>query len=283
MSSRQKGMKMASRLRERLGTVGLLAAIGVVCAVAAGGALAASTSFSGGGESAGKDGSGATASAGGGGEKVLVKASPGGSAFGLLGPTQRGQYPALRAEVRTRPGDANIASTSVALPHSAFLAQEHIRTICTRVQFDANQCPAGSIYGHATATSPLLDYPLQANVYLRSSNNPLPDLVVALRGPAYQPIALNLVGRIDSKNGGIRTTFDTVPDAPVTKFVLEMQGGKKGLIVNSRNLCKSVNKATVKMTAQNGLRAESKPVLGVSCKKKKASGKGKKRAAGSPS
>ena len=32
---------------------------------------------------------------------------------------------------------------------------------------------------------------------------------------------------------GIRTTFESVPDAPVTKFVLEMKGGKKGLLVNS--------------------------------------------------
>ena len=55
--------------------------------------------------------------------------------------------------------------------------------------------------------------------------------------PSSQPIE-STVGRIDSVKGGIRNTFDSVPDAPVTKFVLEMQGGKKGLLVNSRNICK---------------------------------------------
>jgi hypothetical protein len=86
---------------------------------------------------------------------------------------------------------------------------------------------------------------------LRSSNNPLPDLVVSLKGPDYQPIKVELAGRVDSKGGGIRNTFDVVPDAPVTKFTLQMRGGKKSLIVNSRNLCKGKRaKATVRMTGQ---------------------------------
>ena len=78
----------------------------------------------------------------------------------LKGATKRGDYPALTAVLRPRPGDANITSASVALPHSEFLAQEHIRTVCTRVQFAADACPAASIYGQVTATSPLLDYPV---------------------------------------------------------------------------------------------------------------------------
>ena len=193
----------------------------------------------------------------------------------LKGGTKRAQYPALTALLTARPGDANIGFTSVALPSSAFLAQNHIRTICTRVQFAADQCPAGSVYGKATAWTPLLDQPLSGNVYLRSSSNPLPDMVVALKGQ----IDFNLVGRIDSFKKGIRTTFDTVPDAPVSKFLLQMEGGKKGLILNSRNLCKSVNKATVQMTAQNGMVLESKPELKAKCpKQKKAKKKAKKRA-----
>ena len=117
-----------------------------------------------------------------------------------------------------------------------------------------------------------MEAPLSGPVYLRSSSHPLPDLVAALHGQ----IDVDLVGRIDSKNGGIRTTFDAVPDAPVTKFVLTMQGGKKGLLENSKNLCASVNKADVKFTAQNGMTANSKPVLTNSCKKgKKHKGKSK--------
>ena len=186
----------------------------------------------------------------------------------VSGATKRGAYPKLRAELRAKPGEANIGRVSVALPHSEFLAQEHIRTICTRVQYAADACPAGSIYGHARAITPLLDQPLEGPVYLRSSSNPLPDLVVALKGQ----IEIDLAGRIDSSNGGIRNSFELVPDAPVSKFVLEMKGGKKGLLVNSRDLCNGTSRATVRMDGQNGKAHDARPVLANDC------GKGHQRA-----
>jgi hypothetical protein len=183
----------------------------------------------------------------------------------LKGSTKRRGHPALRAELKAGAGDANIAKAVVGLPHSEFLAQEHIRTICTRVQFAADKCPAGAVYGHARAISPLLDQPLEGPVYLRSSNNPLPDLVADLHGS----IRIVLVGRIDSFKGGLRTSFDMVPDAPVSKFVLRMEGGKKGLLVNSRNLCISTNRAGVSLVAQSGKTARQRPALRDGCRKNK--------------
>jgi hypothetical protein len=166
----------------------------------------------------------------------------------LKGGTKRTDYPALTAILKARKGDANIAFTSVALPHSEFLAQEHIGTICTRKQFAVDQCPKRSVYGTAKAITPLLDEPLSGPVYLRSSDHPLPDMVVKLGGK----LEIDLVGRIDSKDGGIRTTFESVPDAPVSKFVLRMKGGSKGLLINSTDICRGTHKATVAMRAQNG-------------------------------
>ena len=192
----------------------------------------------------------------------------------LKGGTKRGANPRLRAVLDARKGDANIGGASVALPRSVFIEQSHIKTICTRVQFALNHCPQGSIYGYAKAFTPLLDEPLEGPVYLRSSNNLLPDLVVDLQGQ----VRIVLVGRIDSIKGAIRTTFDAVPDAPVTKFILQMQGGKKGLIVNSRNLCKSKNRAKVSMVGQNGRRYDTRPVVKADCgKKKKRKGNKKRR------
>ena len=191
----------------------------------------------------------------------------------LQGGTRRASYPALTAVLKARKGDANIASTSVALPHSEFLAQEHIGTICTRVQFAADNCPKGSVYGKAKAVTPLLDNALSGPVYLRSSNHPLPDLVAKLGGQ----LEIDLVGRIDSKNGGIRTTFEAVPDAPVTKFVLQMRGGKKGLLTNSTDICRGSHKATVRMKAQNGRVADLRPTLVSSGCGKKKLGKHKHR------
>ncbi len=198
----------------------------------------------------------------------------------LKGGTKRGQFPALKATLNYPSGAyANIAKAQVTLPHSEFLEQGHIKTICTRVQFAASACPAASIYGKAMAISPLLDAPVSGPVYLRSSSHKLPDLVADLNGQ----IRVALVGRIDSIKGGIRTTFEGVPDAPVSKFTLEMQGGKKGLLVNSTNICKADSHVIADLDAQNGLSYNTKPLLTNSCKKPKkskgAKGKSHKRSA----
>jgi hypothetical protein len=77
-----------------------------------------------------------------------------------------------------------------------------------------------------------------------------------------------VVGRIDSVKGGIRNTFEAVPDAPVSKFVLSMKGGSKGLLVNSRDLCTATHRATVQMDGQNGKTYDTTPVLKADCGKK---------------
>jgi hypothetical protein len=188
----------------------------------------------------------------------------------LKGGTRRSDNPALRALLTSRSGNANIANAVVTLPRSAFLDQSHIRTVCTRVQFAAHSCPKGSRYGFARAWTPILDAPAEGPVYLRSSNNTLPDLVMALKGPASAPVEVEVVGRIDSNKGGIRTSFEETPDLPVSKLLLTMQGGKKGLIDNSRNLCGHTSRAIVRLRAHNAKRFNSRPVVkATGCRKPK--------------
>jgi hypothetical protein len=182
----------------------------------------------------------------------------------LRGGTRRAQYPSLRAEVRPRPGDANIGTAQVALPASEFLAQNHLDTICTRTQFARQACPSGSVYGHARAFTPLLDKPLEGAVYLRSSDHQLPDLVAALRGGGYG-IAIDVVGQIDSSHGGLRATFDVLPDAPVTRFVMTLRGGKHGLLVNADDLCAAPQLATARFVGQNNLGVKLRPPLRARC------------------
>jgi hypothetical protein len=187
----------------------------------------------------------------------------------LKGGTGRGAHPGLAAIYRPRPGDANIEGLVVRLPSSAFLEQAHIRTICTRVQFAADACPQGSRYGYVKAWTPLLDEPLQGHVYLRSSDHNLPDLVFDLRGL----VDVEVAARIDSVRGGVRATLTDLPDAPISRVLLRMQGGKKGLIVNSTNLCRKANRNRVRaaFTGQNGRRRLLRPVLRpLACKKRSA-------------
>ncbi len=198
----------------------------------------------------------------------------------VIGATKRNRYPGFEAKLTVpKTSEANIKDVQVTLPHSEFLEQAHIRTICTRVQAIAQNCPEASIYGTAEAESPLIDGKLTGPVFLKSSNNKLPDLAIFLKGPDSEPVEVEFQGRIDSINGQIRNTIEGLPDVPVSSFTLKMKGGKRGLLVNSRNLCKGKpGRLTVRMVGQNNKSLELRPRLGNSCKKQgKKKAKGKKR------
>ncbi len=200
----------------------------------------------------------------------------------LIGGTRRGAFPKFTAHLQMNGiGEAGIAQAQVTLPKSEFVEQAHFKTICTRVQFkegngNGEKCPAGSIYGKAKAITPILGEPLEGPVILRSNGGErdLPDLVVAL---SNSQVDFNLVGFVDSVDGRLRNTFQAAPDAPVTSFDIELEGGQKGLFVNSRNLCAKKYRALAGFTGQNGKTYTSKPVLKVKCKKKGKKGKGAKR------
>ncbi len=185
----------------------------------------------------------------------------------LLGATKRGTFPSVRSTLIPRAGDANTGRAVVTLPPSEQIENSHINNPCTRVQFNQGACPKASILGKAKAYSPLLDEPLQGPVYFRSNGGEreLPDIVADLNGQFH----VILVGFIDTnKKGRIRTTFADVPDAPVSRFNLNLYGGKRGLLVHNRNICAHKLRARLKFTGQNNRRYVTKPVLKTSCKAK---------------
>ncbi len=190
----------------------------------------------------------------------------------LFGPTTRAHFPRLQATLRARPGDANISRTVLNLPHALFLEQGHIGTVCTNPKLAAHECPAASVYGSAEAVSPLLAEPLKGQVYLVPSGHELPDLVADLRGQ----VEIQLHGIVGSRHGGLRTVFEGVPDVPVSKFVLNMRGGKKSLLVNSTNTCNRPQRALLNITGQNGKSVTNNkfPLDIVSCKGQKKGHKG---------
>ena len=189
---------------------------------------------------------------------------------------QANKHPALRVVVKPRPGDANIAQAQVALPSSLFLDQGHIKTICTRGQFASHACPKESVYGHVKAYTPLLEEPMEGDAILRSSANVLPDLVFALKGHGVE---VDVAGRIDSVNGGLRGTFTQIPDAPVSKFELTLSAGKQGLlVVCARNLCAKAQLANSKFMGHANKGLVWKPEVRAECKTKK--GKGTRRDTG---
>jgi hypothetical protein len=192
----------------------------------------------------------------------------------LKGGTRRDQNPALKAVLTQPAGQANSSRISVTLPPTEFIDPEHINNPCTRVQFNEEACPPKSVLGKARVFTPLFDQPLEGPIYFRSNGGEreLPDAVADLHGQVH----VILVGFIDSLHhkgsevSRLRSTFAMVPDAPVTKAVVELKGGAKGgVLVNSRNLCARRYRALVKMDAQNGKVHDFQPVVANSCARKK--------------
>ncbi|HWA53318.1 MAG TPA: hypothetical protein VG816_04020, partial [Solirubrobacterales bacterium] len=174
--------------------------------------------------------------------------------FGAKQRLRRAANPRFRAILHARKGDANLQRAAFVLPHAIILDQSHIRTICTRVQLAASECPRAAIYGYARATSPLLDGNLKGPVYLTSSEHELPDLLADLHGQ----VNIRLRGTISAKGGRMKTVFYPTPDVAVRKFILNMRGGNHGLLTNSENLCQRKRFAFLNLTAQNSRRMKTR-------------------------
>ncbi|MEX0973453.1 MAG: NHL repeat-containing protein [Solirubrobacterales bacterium] len=182
----------------------------------------------------------------------------------LLGKPKRGAHPRLRAVLRMPADGANISRVAVRLPASQFFDGSHMRGICTEEQFASRACPADSVYGHVKAWTPLLDEPLKGPVYVRSRSEGLPGLVAELDGQ----FRFALDGRVTAPGGKIRANITGLPDAPVTKVVLTMRGGKQGLLQNSVNVCRYRQRAQVEFEGHNSKLAKLRPMLRGQCGKR---------------
>jgi len=194
----------------------------------------------------------------------------------LKGRTRRSANPALRAVFEPRPGDANLKGAVVTMPPSLFIDNAHIANPCIRSLYAAGACPKASILGRARAFTPLLDQPLEGPVYFRSNGGArlLPDVVADLGGQFDYDLVIAV---LKSKNARITTKVLNAPDAPVSKVVLNLQGGRRGLLENSESLCARKQHARLVLTAQNNDRIRQKSkVRTPSCKQQ---GKAKKQSA----
>lgn len=180
---------------------------------------------------------------------------------GGRGHTRRGNSTPFKAVLTQTPGQSNLKSVSVSLPQTLAALLPVVNRACTLAEYQAGRC-AKAQAGTAVAQTPLLKDPLKGGAFfVRHPGRPLPDLMVRLRGD----IALDLVGRV-SIPGGTRlaTNFDTIPDAPVSKFTLSIVAGSHGPLGVSTNLCSRKglrSPANVKMVGQNGAVTTQSPRL----------------------
>jgi hypothetical protein len=171
------------------------------------------------------------------------------------------------------PYDANIARVKVDLPKQLPSRLTTLQKACPAATFEADpaNCPAASIVGHATASTPVLPVPLSGPAYFVShGGEAFPDLIIVLQGYGT---TVHLVGTTFIDKAGITSsTFKSVPDVPVGTFELTLPQGQYSALAANGNLCTAKKLAMpTSFIGQNGAEIHtSTPIAPTGCAKKKA-------------
>jgi hypothetical protein len=178
-------------------------------------------------------------------------------ALRLSGALGRNGHPALRATLRSSAGQADAAAATIALPPGELLDFRHLGALCQR-RLPPERCPVGARRGHVRLYSPLLGAPLEGPIYLREPRHGLPDLLVDLRGDG---IRLILRGHTATRGGRLRLSFPRLPDLPFSRAAIDLAGGRRGILVNSEDLCGRKRHGSVLLKGQNGKQRRALPAL----------------------
>lgn len=209
--------------------------------------------------------------------RVVAHAAAGAAAVPTaksLGLTDGG-HPALDADLTMGPGGANLKTAEVTLPLSMALDSVNANGLCEPAEAEANTCPAKSIVGNVRAITPILNEPLTGPVYFVRGERidaktsrvrtTLPKLFIPLKGENGIRIDLHASSHVDAI-GRLVTTFDKIPDAPVSDLKLHIDGGAHGILaVSGANLCTADQPVDQRYTGQNDLVKEATIIASNNC------------------
>jgi hypothetical protein len=173
----------------------------------------------------------------------------------VLDGAAKGARPALTTVVEQSGGQANARSVEVTLPTGIGAVPAILLRACPEAVFAQGACPANAQIGSAKAETPALAAPLTGRVILvKPAAMPLPRLVLDLHGP----ISLRLPVTFGFGPGGrLRSTLSGLPDTALSRFTLNLEGGKDGLLANGRDLCAGAPRIDAAFVAQSGAKASA--------------------------
>ncbi|HEY6757957.1 MAG TPA: hypothetical protein VI318_00645 [Baekduia sp.] len=169
---------------------------------------------------------------------------------GSAGQVAANTHPPLTVTITQADGQAAQKKTVVSLPAGIGVDLPNLKAICTDAQLGQGACPAGSKIGTVSAVTPLLPAPLSGGAYLMQGAKP-----GALPGIALDLGIVRLKGTV-ALGQRLVTTFDNIPDVPLSKLVLNLTGGAKAALKTTKSLCTQTPTVLADYVAQSGATAK---------------------------
>ncbi len=151
-------------------------------------------------------------------------------------------------------GQANIRQIAVTLPKLLPSRLTTLQKACPAAMFEAGpppgSCPSTSRVGSVAVSTPVLPDRLTGPAYLVSQGGgAFPDLDLVLSGDGVEVV---LVGHTQITRGITTSTFETLPDVPITSAVVSLPTGPRSLLAANGALCAKTLLAPTTMIAQSG-------------------------------
>jgi len=158
---------------------------------------------------------------------------------GGAGMTRAGSNTPLTTVVEQADGEAGLENAKVLLPTEIGANPATTLNQCPLSQFraSASECPADSIVGRATATSPFLASAQTGSVVVVEP--PAGDFLAKLGVDLHGQFPLQIVGSFIAETNGLGNAFTGLPDIPISRLELRFHGGREALVSTGLDLCNS--------------------------------------------
>lgn len=173
----------------------------------------------------------------------------------VSGETTVGGHPKVIAVVTPGGDDAAVAGIRLVLPPSLKLDAARSSAACARAAFLAGACPAAAKVGQASAKISLAADAMGSDAFLVRDDDGA--LGVGLRfGGVYGHA---VIGRFSTGAGGAQVlSFDGVPDVPLERWALQLDGATSGLLQvgSTAGGCTKTLSWSAELTAHSGAQVQ---------------------------